>query len=203
MLVAVWGCCIQYGDVYADNLGVIGRVYEIQEPDALVWIEKKLKELEASGDIDRQQQTLNNQARASLERPNRVSGLHLTKTPRTIERDLTVLVPRDIKGPFGEMIQKAGTRINPLAKIFSKKALIFLDGDDSAQLQWALEQHSKHRGLVKLVLVNGSPLALMKRYEVPFYFDQGGRLSRYFRLEQIPAKVYQKKDKLIIDEVKL
>ena len=103
----------------------------------------------------------------------------------------------------GEIIQKAGFKINPLINSISKKALIFFDAEDEKQLNWALEQYHQYNGLAKLVLVSGSPLSLMKQYQIPFYFDQMGSLSRYFKLEQVPAKVYQKGDKLIITEVKV
>ena len=43
----------------------------------------------------------------------------------------------------------------------------------------------------------------MRQYDIPFYFDQAGKLSQYFQLEQIPAVIRQEKDKLIISEVKL
>ena len=43
----------------------------------------------------------------------------------------------------------------------------------------------------------------MRQYDIPFYFDQAGKLSQYFELEQVPATVHQEKDKLIVSEVKI
>jgi hypothetical protein len=34
-------------------------------------------------------------------------------------------------------------RINPLKHMFSRKSLIFFDGDDVKQLNWALEEYKK------------------------------------------------------------
>ena len=33
---------------------------------------------------------------------------------------------------------------------------------------------------MKLVLIKGAPLELMRQYDIPFYFDQAGKLSQYF-----------------------
>jgi len=190
-------------ELSALNLGVQGSVYEIQEVDGLELIMGKLKEMQMNGEIEEQQQTLKKRALTSIAKPPMVVGLKATQVPRTIERDLSITVPYDIRGINGEIIQKAGFRINPLTNNISKKTLIFFDAEDEKQLNWALSQYRQHDGLAKLVLVNGSPLALMKQHQIPFYFDQVGSLSRYFKLEQVPAKVYQQGDKLIITEVKI
>jgi len=198
-----WGCFIPCFELSALNLGVQGSVYEIQELDGLELIIGRLREMEMNGEIENQQQILKKRALTSIEKPPMVAGLKVTQVPRTIERDLSITVPYDIRGINGEIIQKAGFKLNPLANSISKKILIFFDAEEGKQLNWALAQYKQHDGLAKLVLVNGSPLALMQQYQIPFYFDQMGSLSRYFKLEQVPAKVYQKGDKLIIAEVKM
>lgn len=201
--IAFWGCCIPCGELQAEDSKTQGSVYEIKEIDPLMLIERRLMQMSTNGELQHQQEIFKSQALSSLGRPTPVKGLKPTRISRTIERDLTVTLAVDLKNTDGEVIQKAGTKINPLESLFTKKWLIFLDGDNESQLQWALKQYKDQYGLVKLVLVNGSPLNLMQQYEVPFYFDQAGHLSQYFKLEQIPAKVYQEKDKLIIAEVKM
>jgi conjugal transfer pilus assembly protein TraW len=198
-----WGCFIPCCELSAANLGVQGSVYEIQEVDGLELIMGRLREMQMNGEIENQQQTLKKRALTSIEKPSMVAGLKATQVPRTIEWDLSITVPYDIRGINGEIIQKAGFKLNPLTNSMSKKTLIFFDAEDEKQLNWALKEYHHQAGLSKLVLVNGSPLALMQQYHIPFYFDQAGSLSRYFKLEQVPAKVYQKGDKLIIAEVKV
>lgn len=187
----------------AKELGLQGSVYEVKEQNALEWIKERLTVMEARGEIEEQQMRLKEKTLSSLESPKAVKGLEMTTNPRTFEKDLTITVPTDIKGPRGEIIQKAGTKLNPLARLISKKSLIFLDGADERQLQWALREYQKREGLAKLVLVNGPVLELMRTHEIPFYFDQAGRLVQYFSIQQIPAIVSQKKDKLHIAEVKV
>ena len=200
MVISCWACCIPYGESMALNLGVQGSVYEIGEQNALEWITERLTMMQANGEIELQNQKLKNQALATLERPT-PTHLKPTKHARTFEKDLTITVPKDIKDASEKILYLAGTRINPLKNMFSRKSLIFFDGDDLKQLNWALEEYKK--GFVKLVLIKGAPLELMRQYDVPFYFDQAGKLSQYFELEQVPATVHQEQDKLIVSEVKI
>jgi conjugal transfer pilus assembly protein TraW len=188
---------------HAIDCGTQGSVYAIKEQDALQWIYKKLQQMENNGEIIRHQEKLKARAIFSLEHPTPVQGLKPTEKPRTFEKDLTITVSSDITDAEGKLIHKAGTRVNPLSQHICHKTLIFLDGDNPKQLQWALNQYQQSQGLVKLVLVNGPVLALMKTLEIPLYFDQAGRLVQYFNIEQIPAMVSQAKDKLKIMEIKL
>ncbi len=200
--MSFWVCCIPYGESMASNLGVQGSVYEIGEQNALEWITERLTVMQINGEIDAQNQKLKNQALATLERPA-PTVLKPTKHERIFEKDLTITVPRDIKDASEKILYLAGTRVNPLKNMFSRKSLIFFDGDDLKQLNWALQEYKNKKGLAKLVLIKGAPLELMRQYDIPFYFDQAGKLSQYFQLEQIPAVIRQEKDKLIISEVKL
>ena len=201
MMSLFWVCFIPCGK--ALDLGVQGSVYEIKEEGALMMIEQKLLHLEQSGEIARQQDALKKQALKSITQPKAVAGLKATAHPRTFEINLTVTVPFDIKDDEGNLIQPKGKHLNPLSVFGSRKSLLFLDGEDDKQIQWALSQYQDNPESIKLVLVNGSPLDLMEQHSIPFYFDQEGRLSQYFRLEQVPAKVYQHQDKLKVEEVKL
>lgn len=202
-LFILWVSAAFTETLIAEDLGVQGSVYEIKEMDALRWIYKKLQSMDESGEIARQQEKLKEKALLSLERPLPVKGLKPTEKPRTFEKNLSFMLSADINDAEGKLIHKAGTRVNPLRQQICNKTLIFLDGDDPKQLQWALNQYQDKQTLVKLVLVNGPVLQLMETLNIPLYFDQAGRLVQYFNIEQIPATVSQSKDKLKIMEIKL
>ena len=191
------------GDLQAKVLGTQGKTYEIKEQNALRLIEQRLMQLQASGELARQQAYLKEKGIASVEHPSPVKGLKDTTHPRRFEKDLTLTVSKDIRDARGNLLQKAGTRLNPLKKFISKKRLLFFDGTKAEQLNWALSEYHQSQGLCKMVLVNGPPLALMREHELPFYFDQKGRLVQAFGITQVPAKVLQRKDKLLIEELKL
>ena len=80
-----------------------------------------------------------------------------------------------------------------------RSELLFVDGDDAAQLTWALRQSPG----AKLILVNGAPLELMKARQRRFYFDQGGKLVARFGIGAVPARVRQHGRLLEISEIAL
>ena len=49
--------------------------------------------------------------------------------------------------------------------------LVFIDGDDEAQLAWALKRFDTK---ARLIMVKGAPLEAMTRHQRRFYFDQAG-----------------------------
>lgn len=189
--------------LFAKDLGTQGSVYEIKERDALEYIDQKLQAMQRSGEISRQQEKLKEKALFNLEHPKAVKGLKATQTPRVFEKDLTITLTADIRDEKEKLIHASGTRINPLSKLFCHKTLLFFDGEDSQQLAWALSQYQHKPALTKLVLINGPVLELIRTHQVPFYFDQAGRLTEYFKIEQVPALVSQFQDKLQIREIKL
>ncbi len=70
-----------------------------------------------------------------------------------------------------------------------RQALVFIDGDDSAQLRWALSHYTDLTA--KIIMVKGGPLEAMTRYQRRFYFDQGGFLTDRFGIHAVPAVVEQ------------
>ena len=80
--------------------------------------------------------------------------------------------------------------------------MLFIDGDETAQIDWALGQARGERG-AKLILVKGAPLELMKAQQRRVYFDQGGKLVGHFGIGAVPAIVEQQGRRLRISEVAL
>lgn len=186
----------------AKNVGTYGTMYDIAEQDALEWIGKKLNYLQENGEITKQQARLKERARDRILRPKSIS-IKKTTVARSFAHSLVTIVPEDILDAQGKVMYAKGTKINPLNNAHTQKALLFLDGDDSEQVSWALKEHQQRGDLLKLVLVNGSAIELMEQTEVRFYFDQAGTLTRHFHIEQIPAIVEQKGNQLWVSEIKL
>lgn len=177
--------------VHAKNLGTYGPTFEIAEPDLLQVIESKLSNLKKSGKLDALQKTWQQQAKQSVERPKPVSHIRHTSKPRVFYFDPSVTIPTDFKDHRGAVFQKAGARVNPLSTISMTKALLFLDGDDKAQVAWALAETKTRNHKALLILVKGSPTQHMEQTKQRFYFDQGGRLVKKFGIKQVPARVSQ------------
>lgn len=188
--------------VQAKNLGTWGKTFAIQEPDLLQVIETKLAHLQNSGKLDALQKTWQQQAKTAVKRPKPVSHIRHTSQPRTFYFDPSVTIPEDFKDHQGTVFQKAGTRVNPLKTVSLTKALLFLDGDDAAQIQWALAETKTRNHKTTLILVKGSPTQHMAQTKQRFYFDQGGRLVEKFGIEQVPARVSQAGLLLKVEELK-
>ena len=96
------------------------------------------------------------------------------------------------------MIIARGTRVNPLDTVHLREPLVFLDGDDPAQIEWASKRYAATGA--KFILVGGAPLELMKARQRRFFFDQGGTLVKHFGIAHVPASVEQQGRLLIVTE---
>ena len=189
----------------AGDLGTHGQTFDIAERDILEMISEQLKRAEASGRMGQLQDEFKRRVQAKVERPNPVPGLVRTVEPRSWLFDPSIIVPQDFSDHRGRVFARAGQRINPLERLPGfDRVLIFLDGDDAAQVDWAvgqLREGGEHR--VRLILTKGAPLELMRRRRVQFYFDQEAKLSTHFGIRQVPARIEKEGNRLRIQEVRL
>lgn len=190
---------------YGRDLGTHGQTFAIGEVDILQTLGDQLRKAEASGKLAKLQEEFTRRVKAGVERPVPVPGLVRTQKPRSWLFDPSIIVPKDFADQRGRVFARQGDRINPLDKIPGfDRVLIFIDGDDEAQVDWAISQMSKlGEQRTRLILVKGAPLELMRRRKVQVYFDQAGTLSRHFGLTQVPAKIEREGSKLLISEVAL
>ena len=171
----------------AADYGQMGQTFPIIETDLLTTIETRLKTLEANGGIERLQNQMREQAVASVRRPRPVAGL----TPATARRewlfDPSMQLEDDIVDAKGNLIAARGTRVNPLDHVSLGQDLVFIDGADAAQIDWAVRTYSAAKA--KVIFVSGSPFDAMKPYQRRFWFDQGGQLTAKFGIRHTPAVV--------------
>ncbi|MCJ2180101.1 type-F conjugative transfer system protein TraW [Novosphingobium sp. PC22D] len=181
--------------------GQVGEAWPIIEPDFLDVIKAKLEAAKASGKLDELNARFAERVKAKVMRPTPVAGMVAATESRTWEYDPTITLESDIRDAKGNLIAVAGQRINPLDKITMSEKLLFIDGDDEAQVSWALGQGDERAA--KIIMVSGSPFDLMKAKQRRFYFDQAGTLTGKFGIEHTPALVEQKGKLLIVREVAL
>ena len=182
----------------ARDYGQQGAVWPIAEPDLLQQIHARLTQLERTGETARLNEQLKQRTIARINRPQPVAGLVQASIERIWRFDPTITVERDIADNRGRVIVAAGTRVNPLDTVPLRAPLVFLDGDEPAQLAWALKRFGSTPA--KLILVKGAPLELMKTRQRRFYFDQGGTLVKRFGIRAVPALVEQQGRVLVITE---
>ena len=149
--------------------------------------------------MDRVNAAFAERAAARVRRPTPVAGLTATQEARSWSYDPTVTLDRDIRDQKGNLIGAAGQRINPLDFVGLHEQLVFVDGDDTAQLDWATRGFGDPQA--KIIFVAGSPLEAMSTRKRRFFFDQEGRLTQRFGIEHVPAVVAQAGRVLHVSEV--
>ena len=192
------GACLIAVPAQARDYGQQGALFPITEPDLLEQIQRKLMALQASGATAKLNEDLKRRTIAKVNRPAPVSGLGIASAIRSWAFDPTISVAEDISDDKGRLIMAAGTRVNPLDTVPLRQTLVFLDGDDPAQLDWATKNFGS--SAAKLILVNGAPLQLMRGKQRRFFFDQGGKLVRHFNIKAVPATVKQQGRLLLVTE---
>lgn len=195
--------CICQNSVAEDSIkkikdyGVKGHVFEIQEESMLNMIQDRLLQAESSGMIEKMQKQFQAKVKARLLKPKAVGGISRTVEPRTFHVDPTYTQRKDIKDAQGNILVAAGTTVNPLEELNWGEPLIFIDGENQEQIDWAVKRQGK------IVLINGSVLEISDQISRAVYFDQGGVLIHKFSIKQIPATVTQEGKRLKIEEVML
>ncbi len=182
------------------DLGVYGATFDIKEEDLLHRIEARLHSMQLSGELAEHQEHLKRRVINSAQNPKPVPGITRAVKDYEFFYNPTFIVQEDLKTDTGIVFRKKGERINPLDTVSLTQTLIFLDGTDKEQVEWAIGQSAVNK---KYILVNGAPFKLMATFEVPFYFDQEGRLTGRLGIKHVPASVIQEGKKLRIQEHKI
>lgn len=202
LITALAAASLLWGSTaHATDLGTIGPTYGIAEPHLLADIERRLREKERSGELQRLMDEARTRGIDAVRQPAPVAGVHVTDTPRTFYVDPSFTLDRNIVDAGGRLLFAAGTRKNPLEVVSLSKRLLFFDARDRRQVTRARELIASYEGLVKPILTGGSYLDLMKSWRVPVYYDQQGVLTRRLGIRQVPALVSQEGQRLRIDEV--
>jgi conjugal transfer pilus assembly protein TraW len=117
------------------------------------------------------QRQMQEQAVASVRRPKPVDGM----TPATVRRewlfDPSIVTEDDIVDAKGNLIAARGTRVNPLDMVQLRQALVFVDGDNAAELAWAVRRPGAISA--KIIFVSGSPFDAMKPRQRRLLFRPG------------------------------
>jgi conjugal transfer pilus assembly protein TraW len=185
----------------AENLGTIGPTYPIVEKNLLEMIMARLRAKEASGELKRLQEQARERATAAVNNPRPVAGLRRAEAARTFYFDPSFTLQTHVVDEKGAVLFPAGTRKNPLDVVSLSRQLLFFDARDALQVGRARELIERYPGQVKPILVGGSYLDLMKRWNRPVFYDQDGTLVRRFGITAVPAIVSQEGQRLRIDEV--
>ena len=172
----------------AENIGNYGQVFVVEEEDIRDHIMRRLKTMEASGELARRQREVTARVAAHIIRPTPLN-LPTTTTPIRFTVDPTQRVSHDVFGPNGLLIAKKGTLINPFEHVTFTKTLFFIDGDSPRQVAWA-KTHYKEYAYVKFILTGGDVRKASRQFG-RVYFDIGARLTKTLQITHVPSVVNQ------------
>lgn len=185
----------------AENLGVFGETFEIEEEDLLKQILSKLRGLQNNGELERLTVEANRRVKNMILRPNQVQGVSYAETRREYLFDPSIVVTKDLFDDRGRIFARKGERFNPLDNV-TMRPLIFIDGENEKHIKWAVSKLSDTKiyrhDQGKIILIKGSPLDLQKKLKQEIYFDQFGLLSRRLKIKHVPAIVYQNQNDKVL-----
>jgi conjugal transfer pilus assembly protein TraW len=204
----ILGCLVAGSSLYpfaraalARDHGVMGQTWGIAEPDLLSTIDAKLKAMQANGSVARMQAALAAKAEDRVRNPLPVAGIGAVRETRSWTFDPSIVLEKDIRDQKGRLIAPAGQRVNPLSFVSMKTDLVFIDGRDDAQVEWATKRWSATAA--KIIFVAGSPFNRMGEKKRRFFFDQQGKLTGHFGIAHVPAVVAPAGDALRVSEIEL
>ncbi len=195
------------------DMDVIGKTYKIEETSLLDTIMNTLKEKTANGEVKKMQEEMKRKSIANIEHPKGISMAFVDEEAIRYF-DPSITLTKAVTLEDGTIIHPAGTVINPLSIRPLTKQLIFIDGTDQKQVEFAVKLYKESGLRDKIILTKGAFGDLTRKYKVRFYFDQQmqsgpkGRitLAKEFGIKKVPTLVYQRTPDeyfLTIKEVKL
>ncbi len=181
----------------AKDFGVEGHLWEIAEEDILEYIEKELKVV----DVKKLKAEMIDKTKRRVEEPEEVSGIGISSSERIYYYDPSYIVPEDIYDQNGNLLYKAGYKVNPLNQVPLREKLIFINGNNEYQVRYALKKREEYGGAAKIILTSGKPLDIQRKEKVWIYFDQQGVLTTKLGIKAVPAIVEQSGLRLKITEL--
>lgn len=191
----------------AEDLGQIGKTYPIGEPNLIDHIKSQASKAVANGSWKKMQQRIIKQTEQRIDYPPVILA---SKTIESSIRyyDPSVKINQDIINPFDHSIlAHKGQVVNPSDYMPFNNELIFIDGRDPEQVNYALMESKRSPFRSSIVLTAATKFReLLAQKKHLFYYDQNGKLVSQFGIKHVPTIIYQdniQPRKLRIEEVKL
>jgi conjugal transfer pilus assembly protein TraW len=187
----------------AKDYGVVGSTFVPVEESLIDMFQRKLDEAGRSGRLAEIEADMKARVVAGVSRPKPVAGLSPATQYFAYDWDPTVVAQEDYRDLNGRIVVPKGQTVNPLDVNDMGAVLLFVDGDNPAELAWAFERSDALSGAARIILVDGSPIEVMRTHKRRVYFDQQSMLSKQFALKHTPSSIRQDGRKLLIEEFPL
>jgi conjugal transfer pilus assembly protein TraW len=185
----------------AGDKGTRGPVHAIAETDLIEEIQRRMAGIDWQGLLERGRQNFWKQVR--------FAELEEAADDRARTMDPAVVVTRDIVGPDGSVLARAGQKADPLAVLPMRKAYLFFDPTRPGHLEWARATADK-LGKPAVFLAARIDRArgfghlgeVAARVPGPLYLLDP-ELARRFGIERIPALLEARDGRLVVHEFRI
>lgn len=201
LVASILGAVSFSANVSAKNLGVYGETYPVVEINFIEALQAKIQKMVDNGDWETYKKKYIKETLDGFKRPKGFQLPHALTT-QTRYFDPSIILEMDMRLPDGSFLARKGDYINPLKNQNMSSPLIFIDGDNEKQVQWALKKRLENPKAY-IVLVNGNWYELSVKNKTKFWFDQTGEFINRMGIERTPSYVSQDNLRLRIDEVGL
>jgi len=180
----------------AKNLGTVGRVYPVAEPDALAEIREAAGRVDWDKAVDRQKML----AMIKNFRPADLHLLPVAGADRTFLADMRYTLNMDIPDGKGGVLYPKGYSFNPLDYLHLTSVLVVIDAEDRRQVDWF--KSSPHVGdyHTRLLLAGGDYYDLAEELGRPVFYLMDP-VAKRLRLAAVPSVIRQKGNMLEVREI--
>ena len=183
--------------VRAEELGSKAQTFRL-DPDAREEFKNVIRRKQRSGELDSFWKSYRDKTVEAIKHPAPL-GVRSDYTRRVETRPVRFVIPADYRDERGNVVVRKGTVVESLKFLPLSTGLIFIDGRDPAQVDYAIARGRTTP--LKIVLTGGSPFELRVKYQhatwpsaqgislaagpgilsgitpgagqgIPFYFDQ-------------------------------
>lgn len=173
------------------DLGIHGNMVEPIEPDFMLEMQKKAKDLNRTLLQEQAKKSLNEAMQVKSDIPSCDKNRTYTKTPAyTVEQDIYL--------PTGQLLYPKGYRFGVLSKIQFPSKIVIINADDPKQIDLARE----HKDGIFLV-AKGDIRTLQNALKIDsvFKLDEAGNKS--FEVMCLPTIFEQKNETFLVNEIDL
>lgn len=190
-------CCLTLataGAAWAEskNLGRVGQVYPIVEPNLIEELQKKAFPVDLEK-IRKEHETY---------QPSSLVKLPKAKANKSFQVDMRHTLDHDITDVQGNILYKKGFTFNPMEYANFKGGLVVIDGSDVKQVEWFRSTPYFGNKQAILLITDGYATQLAKNMNRPVFFLTE-EIQKRLRLNSVPSIIVPAGLKLMVREVKL
>lgn len=176
--------------IHAADLGIRGNIFPIEEESFQEMMKRRISQL----NLDKHNNIMKEKLFQKYSNPEPRSIIPRATKTREFKFDPTFVNSKEVKDKNGNIISNIGENVNPLDYIDFDRELFFINALDEKQITWLNKKMPDMHKNSRIILVGGSPMKLNHRIKADIYFDQFSHLTKFFKIENVPAIIYQKKD---------